>query len=105
MEKISLKYNTGNPRVLERESIKISKAAVRQGEFVYTGWRHAEIMIEMREAGLNPVSQDDQGFVDQEGFFYRRIAADTIVRMNDQAKISGSILTSEDLWDRDGNVR
>lgn len=106
MDKIPLKYNgNGCPRALEREDIKIVKAAIRQGEFVYTGWRHAAILMDMKDAGCSSPSYDDQGFVDQEGHFYRRSPAGTIVRMNEQVKefINPSVLTSEDLWDNEGN--
>jgi hypothetical protein len=102
MNKIPLAYNVNHPRAIEREDIRIVAAGVRQGEFVYTGWRHAEIILDMREAGLGYVSQDDQGFVDQGGFFYRRSAAGVIVRLNKQADFTGHVLTSEDLWDVDG---
>lgn len=99
MIKIPLVYND---HIVERKDIRIVSAGIRQGEFVYTGWRHAVIIIEMREAGLGYVGQDDQGFVDQGGFFYRRSAAGVIVRLNEQADFVGSVLTSEDLWDVDG---
>lgn len=102
MNKIPLKYNLGCPRSIEREDIKIVAAGVRHGEFVYTGWRHAKIILDMRDDGLGYVSQDDQGFVDQGGFFYRRNAAGVIVRLNKQADFTGSVLTSEDLWDVNG---
>lgn len=105
IEKIALKYN--DHYVLERERIKIVKAAIRQGEFVYTGWRHAVIMCHMREIGCSPVSQDDQGFVDQLGHFYRRSPAGYIVRLNKQVSefINASVLTSEDLWDENGHPK
>ncbi len=105
MNKIPLKYNNGNPRVIEREDIKIVAAAIRKGEFVYTGWRHAEIICELRDIGDGYVSQDDQGFVDQCGFFYRRSAAGVIVRLNNQANFTGHTLTSEDLWENDGTPK
>lgn len=105
MEKLPLKYNNRKPPALEIEFIKITKAAIRQGEFVYTGWRHASIMAELRELGFGYINQDDQGFIDQDGHFYRRVAADTIVRITKQATIAGSILLSEDLWDHDGSAK
>ena len=105
MNKIPLAYNMGHPRAIEREDIRIVAAAVRKGEFVYTGWRHAEIILEMKDVGDGYVCQDDQGFVDQCGFFYRRSAAGVIVRLNKQADFTGSVLTSEDLWDNEGNPR
>jgi hypothetical protein len=103
---IPLKYNSGWPRVIEREDIKIVKAAIRQDDKVYTGWRHAEIMYHMKEIGCKPVRQeDDKGFIDQMGHFYRRSAAGVIVRLNKQVTefINQTVLTSEDLWDNEGN--
>lgn len=78
MDKIPLKRDN----CIKLENIKIVKAAIRQGDFVYTGWRHADILISMDDAGCDKPSYDDQGFIDQHGNFYRRSSADIIVRVN-----------------------
>jgi hypothetical protein len=103
MDILPLKYNREHPPAIERENIKIVAAAIRQGDKVYTGWRHSEIIYYMKENGCNYVSQDDQGFIDQGGHFYRRSAAKFIVLANKQiTETISSTLTSEDLWDREG---
>jgi hypothetical protein len=85
------------------ENIRFIKAAIIRRDKVYTGWRHSEIMRHMRECGEPYVSQEDQGFIDQEGFFYRRKSCSFIAYENKQVNTYKDPLTSEDLWDVNGN--
>lgn len=86
------------------KDIKLVKAAVHVDAVVYTGWRHSEIMCYLRENKLTTyVGQDAQGFVDQDGNFYRREACGCLAFLNGQTKECKSPLLSEHLWDVDGN--
>jgi len=86
------------------KQIVFVKAAVRFNDVVYTGWRHFQIINWMKETGHPKVKQDDQGFVDSNGYFYRRAAAKCVAIMNGQVdpQWDGNELTSEDLWDING---
>ena len=83
--------------------IKLVKAAIRCGEVVYTDWRHHLVLWYMKENKLPRTTLDDQGFIDQDGCFYRRACCGVIADANGQTKEFKSVLTSEDLWDIDGN--
>lgn len=88
------------------ENNKLVKAAIRCGEVVYTGWRHAQIIAYLRENNLcDYVSQESQGFIDQLGNFYRRSPASCLAFKNKQCKEFIETLTSEDLWDINGNSK
>lgn len=105
METIEYKHAGDIPpdKMRSREDLRLVKAAIRCGDKVYTGWRHAAIMIDMRDAGIaSYVSQDDQGFVDQDGYFYRRQCCGYIAFRNGQTKELKPNLLSEHLWDVDG---
>lgn len=103
----SVPYVTGWPS----SDSRIVRAAIYVPSLrtVYTGWRHDAIMRELRErqitmrAGGHP---DDQGFTDQYGMFLSRDDAKRVAKKSGQIKqpIIGSVLTSEDLWDKDGNA-
>lgn len=84
----------------ERDS-KLVNAAVRVGDVVHVGWRHADIM-----RSLDPpeyVKLDQQGFVDQHGNFYsRRVAAVVALRAKQITEMPNT-LTSESLWENDGH--
>jgi hypothetical protein len=98
-EKIPLK------RVQRPSGVPIVKAAVIVGEDVYTGWRHAHIMVHIHsQEGLasHSIGQDDQGFVDADGCFYNRYQSARIALKNGQTKRLHNLLTSEDLWDNEG---
>lgn len=88
------------------ENNKLVKAAIRCGEVVYTGWRHAQIMVYLRDNDLcDYVSQESQGFIDQHGNFYRRGPASCVAFKSKQCKEFIETLTSEDLWDINGNPK
>lgn len=87
--------------------IRLVKAAIRVDDKVYTGWRHAHIIQELAKSGSiqGPITQDQQGFIDQDGIFYRRVACSGIAFMNGQTKTFIRTLTSEDLWYDDGTPK
>jgi hypothetical protein len=86
------------------DGVKLVKAAIWVDSLVYTGWRHADIMWYLKEHNLvKHVSQDMQGFVDQYGNYYRRKAAGMVAFRNNQITEYVDPLTSEHLWDIDGN--
>jgi hypothetical protein len=85
------------------EDIRLVKAAICYLDTVYTGWRHSHILWHMREIGLPRVRQEEQGFIDQFGAFYRRESCSFIALENGQVSRYIDPLTSEDLWDNDGN--
>jgi hypothetical protein len=88
----------------EPTDIVFKRAAIRLENRVFTGWRHAAIMAYMRENGINVyVNQDMQGFVDQDGCFYRRACCSYIAYRSGQTKELQHTLLSEHLWDYDGN--
>jgi hypothetical protein len=57
----------------------------------------------MKETGHPKVHHNDQGFVDSNGYFYKRSTAKCIAILNGQVKHIFNELTSEDLWTADGN--
>lgn len=85
------------------EQILLMKAAIRCGDVVYTDWRHHLILWHMKENNLPRTTLDDQGFIDQDGCFYRRACCCVIAFTNGQTKEYKRTLTSEDLWDEEGN--
>lgn len=94
----------------EHEFGKITKAAIRLKDKVYTGWRHSEIFQELKQLGfpreeLAKLNQDwDQGFITETGKYLPRIQALGYARYIGQIDtITGSALTSEDLWNNDGS--
>lgn len=102
MISIPLKFLEGD----NINGLRIVKAAIKKNNEVFIGWRHAHIMIEMRDSGiLKYVSQEDQGFVDQHGNFHDRLISMKIAQTSGQVKSKGLILLSEDVWDKDGTPR
>jgi hypothetical protein len=85
---------------------KITNAAIRVGDTVYAGIRHANIMSYLREANLcDHVSYEMQGFVDADGTFFSRYQAQRIVWHTKQMPFGKKLapdLLSEHLWDEDG---
>ena len=80
------------------------KAAIRIDDKVYTGWRHAEIWRFMREAGITGTFKiKEEGFIDQDNMFYRRASCAVLASINKQISEPVHVLTSELLWDEDGN--
>jgi hypothetical protein len=88
---------------LDVKDIKFVKAAILYMDKVYVGWRHSDILWYMRDLGLPRVRQEEQGFIDQFGAFYRRKSCSFIALENGQVDRFIDTLTSEDLWDNEGN--
>jgi hypothetical protein len=84
---------------------RITKAAVRYGDVVYIAWRHSTILIHMHFLHGSHGSQDDQGFVDAHGNWYNRYQSARIAYRARQIAKLPPVMTSEDLWDKDGNPR
>lgn len=75
-------------------------AVMRDGEII-TGKRHSDCIIKaVRYADWRPpVTQAEQGFVDEEGIFYtREDAVDIAVEASQISAGFKGILLSEDLW-------
>ena len=90
----------------ERIDHKIVKAAVKVGDKVYVGWRHAHIISYLHCNGVVPhVYQEMQGFVDNMGWFFNRQNSVVIASGARQCRwdqIKCKQLLSEDLWDNEG---
>ncbi len=87
---------------------RIVKAAVRHGDDVYTGWRHSDIIKHIHALDQGYTTQESQGFVDQHGNWYSRYQSARIAlraRQIDEKTCRKSVLTSEDLWAKDGTPR
>lgn len=91
---------------------RIAKAACKTPDGkIHTGWRHAYIRDDIRELGYSIEdcrrSLHDPwscGFVTEDGTFLTRKQALSYGRYIGQIdKLIGGILTSEDLWDNEGN--
>jgi hypothetical protein len=91
---------------------KLAKAALIFRDKLYTGWRHAEIRWDIiaetkapREEIFHLMADDwANGFVTENGRFLTRKQALNYARSIGQInEIIGSELTSEDLWDAEGN--
>jgi hypothetical protein len=84
----------------------ITNAAIRVGDKVYVGWRHAHIMYHLNYNDLcEHVSSDMQGFVDETGNFFNRYQTQRIVWHTKQMPFGKKLapeLLSEHLWDEDG---
>jgi hypothetical protein len=91
---------------------KIVKAAIIFNDKIYTGWRHSDIRDDIRNL-VNPPRLDlanalhdpwKCGFVTENGRFLTRKQALTYgMTIGQINEITGSVLTSEDLWDNQGN--
>ena len=90
---------------------KIVKAAIIFEGKTYTGWRHSDIRDDIRNL-VNPSRIDlanalhdewKTGFVTENGrFLTRRQALTYGMSIGQINEITGSVLTSEDLWDNQG---
>jgi len=79
---------------------RLTHAAVRVGDVVCLGWRHADIMHSITPRVY--VDQDQQGFVDQHGSFYGRYQAARVAYHAGQIADIPPTLVSEMLWDGNG---
>jgi hypothetical protein len=92
----------------ECEEHKIVKAAIKFGDKVYVGWRHIHILDHLRHEGhdrLSFGSQEDQGFINNLGWFFDRYMSAKIAsgaRQCTWSQIRAKTLLSEDLWDEEG---
>jgi hypothetical protein len=80
---------------------KIVAAAVKRDGVIVTGRRHCDCIRDaIRKHDWDiPVREEEQGFVDEDGDFYRRSAAAQIAMANGQLpKDFNKVLTSECLW-------
>ncbi len=93
----------------QRIDHKIVKAAVKMGDKVYIGWRHSHILGYLREQGFERLSfgaQEDQGFIDQLGWFLsRELAAKIAYGSRQCTQVKCGMLLSENVWDEDGTPR
>jgi hypothetical protein len=79
---------------------KIVSAAVKRGSSVWEGRRHSDAIMAAVSAGCQPpITQYEQGFVDEDGRFWRRfLAREMAIRAGQISKDHEPPLTSEDLW-------
>jgi len=90
---------------------RIVKAACHDGKDIhdakvtYIAWRHHVILHTHFIPQKRYMSQQQQGFVCQRGFFWTREQAAKIALRSGQVKGRYGLLTSEDLWDKDGVPR
>lgn len=88
---------------------RIVKAAIKIDDKVWTGWRHDKIIFHVVTNRIVPQVLDshEQGFIDQDGFFYSRYMSAKIAHLSRQLPVRRyeHILTSEELWDVDGKPR
>jgi hypothetical protein len=89
---------------------RIVKAAIRLEGEIYTGYRHADILRDMRDLGisrekLHLLDQNwDQGFITETGrFLSRKQAMNYGLYIGQITKTKSATLTSEDLWKVDGS--
>jgi hypothetical protein len=95
-----------NPLKSLNFSTYISRSAVVVGDKVYVGIRHSDCFAIMKKDGVPKAGNvDNQGFVDNYGNYLSRVDALYMVRKTGQLSkpLIGSVLTSEDLWDNEGN--
>lgn len=66
-------------------------AAIRYGELIIVGARHHDVRMRQviralggRSKLLESCHQEEQGFIDQHGVFYNRVAAMAVVKQNGQ---------------------
>lgn len=85
-------------------NVRFVKAAIRIDSVVYTDWRHYLIIKHLHDLGFKNTQVNDQGFVDQNGFYYKsRSFCAYWAWRNGQIKQKVGELTSEYLWDAQGN--
>ena len=82
------------------ERRRIVAAAVKIGDRVWIGERHAFIMRAIREEWPEAprITQEMQGFVDQHGQFWNRFQSGAIAFTAGQTKTRIKTLLSEHLW-------
>lgn len=100
-----IQFKDPNHPDMDQYKIKFVKAAIRIGDNVYLAWRHHLIINELGPTGkYKPNDFNDQGFIDQDGYYYgsRKFCGYWAWR-NGQIKKQVRELTSEDLWDNNGN--
>ena len=84
--------------------MKITAAAIKIGQRVWTGKRHADIMrdirAEMEQGGYEcpRITQEMQGFVDEAGNFWNRFQAGALAFRAGQTPTRKQTLLSEHLW-------
>jgi hypothetical protein len=80
--------------------MRIAWAAVKIGDEIWTGTRHGIIMSQIREqmADAPRITQEMQGFVDDEGRFWNRFQSGAIAFDAGQTATRKETLLSEDLW-------
>ena len=81
--------------------MQIEKAAIRQNGNIYTGKRHSEIIKDMvNNYGLPKPITGEQGFINELGEFFNRLAAAKITLESGQIKElqNPPYLYSEDLY-------
>jgi hypothetical protein len=95
----------------DRPEGKIVKAAIKIEDKIYVGWRHFQIRNQIiRETDISRIDichimsdSSCDGFVTENGFFLNREQALEYGRSIGQVnKLIGSVLTSEDLWNING---
>ena len=106
-------YNSDSDDPYEKRYGRIAKAALKCEGKVYTGWRHAYIRDDLVEKGftmeqINAAFDSwNEGFVTESGRFLTRkqsLAYGMQIGQIDNSKlISPGLLTSEDLWDMNGD--
>ena len=92
---------------------KIAKAALKCEGVVYTGWRHAYVRDDLVVKGFTKEQINDafdpwnEGFVTESGRFMTRkqsLAYGIMIgQVVNSELISPDLLTSEDLWDMNGD--
>lgn len=93
-------FNRGEDRAAGSSMVK---AAVKLGTHVYTGWRHYKIWQYLAETCGARCEEFDEGFVDSDGNFYDRQLADKMAWRSGQVKKCRGRLSSDKLWDDEGN--
>jgi len=83
---------------MSREDLRITEAAVKRGDKLWTGRRHSEIIGRVFEETGQRVTQEEQGFVADDGEFYNRFQSGSIAYSAGQTKTRKQHLLSEDLW-------
>lgn len=86
---------------------RVTKAAVRSCGYIWSGWRHADILAKMRADGVDRLRclHAGQGFQTTGRAFVRRDEALEIAISSGQIdyRKRPAVLLSEHLWDEHGN--
>ncbi len=85
---------------------RVTKAAIRSCGYIWSGWRHADILAEMRSAGIDRMrcQKAEQGFQTTLQSFVSRDAALSTAVASGQIDYRNRphVLLSEHLWDENG---